>query len=227
MNIGSIFLNSSAQQQLNTLKSLNAKPLQRIEKEISNTRAKQPTLEAVRKDVTELKDALNKLKNASETDRAEAVKKFVNEFNDVQRQLTQVTGKDGMLRGLWAVRDARAFLRDPFQDLEVLSNLRDAGINTTREGLAINEAAAGSVPLSETVVAKLGSTVERLTARMESAATQLSAQLERLNQERERTQAQVERANQRTERQFMRYYQLIQAMNGGTNNMPGGTSFFA
>lgn len=226
MNISNIFLNSSAQQQLNALKALNAKPLQRIDKDISGTRAKQPTLESVRKDVNELKDALTKLKSASDTDRADAVKKFVSEFNDVQRQLSQVTGKDGMLRGLWAVRDARSSLRDPFQDPDVLKNLRDTGVNTTRDGLEVNNSIAGAVALSDTVLSKLEASVEKLTSRMESAANQLRSHLERLNQERERTQAQVERANQRTERQFMRYYQLIQAMGDNNASMGGGTSFF-
>ena len=217
----SLYLDSSGQAQLAKLKQANQIPLNRVDSKITSLRGKQPTLNTVKTEVEELKTALQKVRDAPEAERGAALAKFVSEFNDVQKQLTSTTGKDGPLRSFSSLRDARAGLRTPLSDINVLTELKAVGIATTREGLTYKtgtEAAA----LSTTTLEKLESTVSFIETRMGRAESQVQTQLDRLNSEKSRIQVSVDRANARTETSFIKYYQLIQQMNQSMSNSSMG-----
>lgn len=208
----SLYLDTAGQNQLATLKKANQIPLTRIDKKITDVKTKQPTLNTVKTEVSELKAALQKIRDAKPEEKADAIKGFVKEFNDVQRQLTSTTNKDGSLRSLASVRDARSNLRNPFSDINVLNELKAVGVVTNRDGLTAGLTATAT-DISEAVLSKIESTVDLVAGRVSSADSQLSTQLDRLNDERSRAKLSVDRADKRTEQSFIKYYQLIKTMN--------------
>lgn len=219
----SLYLDASGQAQLAKLKAANQIPLTRIDSKVSQVKLKQPTLNTVKTEVDELKSAIQRLRDAPEAEKADAITKFVKEFNDVQKQLTATTSKEGTLRSVGSVRDARSGLRDPFSDITVLNELRSAGVLTTREGLQAGTVTA--VEFSDEVLSKLESTVDMVANRMAAADSSLSSQIERLTDERERVQKRVDLVNVRTERSFLQYYQLLQQMNQAMSSATSGMGF--
>lgn len=218
-----LYLDSSGQAQLAKLKAFNRIPLTRVESQVSQLKLRQPTLNTVKTEVAELKTAVQKLRDAPEAERADAINKFVKEFNDVQRQLTTTTDKEGTLRSFAGVRDARSAIRQPFSDIDVLTELRSAGIVTTRAGLEVTTVNA-TVDLSDAVLDKLMSTVDRVNSRLGSAESQITSRLSRLEDEKERVQRRVDAADGRTERSFLQYYQLLQQASSASAG--GGAGMF-
>lgn len=215
----SILLSSTAQAQLAKLKEANQVPISKIDAKKSAVSGQQSAVTTLQSDVTQLKSALTKLKTATtQSEQADAIKSFVQEFNDLNKNLATYTGKDGKLQTTSEVRQAKLALRNPFLDSSVQAALKSSGVNTTQTGMEFTGALTSTVDFSA-LTAAFDSTVANLDSSFSSASNRFSSQLNRIAKERERVVQQVERADKRTELNYIKMYQTMQVMNAGSNSV--------
>ena len=218
-----VYLNASAQAQLSQLKAANAVPLNRIDARSQTATKQQTSVTALKTEATQVRTALDKLKTAADAGKADAVATFVKEYNELINAFKSSTGKGAVLSTASELRFDQGNLRTPFQTSAVLSALKDAGVETTRDGLKLSGAAPGTFDVSAIATA-FESTLSAVEGRLSSAGSRLDGQLSRLSQERSRVSLLVDRANTRTEQSYMRMYQVMQAAQSGENS--GAVSLF-
>lgn len=209
----SILLSASAQSQLTKLKEINKIPLNKLDAKKTAVTAQQTAVSTLQKDVTSLKESLTKLKTAAtQTEQADAIKAFVQEFNDLNKNLTTFTGKDGKLQSTSEVRSTKMDLKSPLVSMDVQAALNAAGVTSTANGLEFSGALTSTVDFSALTTA-FDSTTTSLDSKLNSANSRFSNQLTRISKERERVEDRVERADKRTELNYIRMYQAMQIMN--------------
>lgn len=215
----SILLSSTAQAQLSKLKEVNQIPINKIDAKKNSVASQQSAVTTLKSDVTQLKAALSKLKTASgTTEQADAIKAFVQEFNDLNKNLATYTGKDGKLQTTSELRQAKLALRNPFLDSAVQQVLKSSGVNTTQTGIELTGALTSTVDFTALTSAFEGA-VSNIDTSFNSASNRFSSQLTRIAKERERVVQQVERADKRTEANYIKMYQTMQVMNSGSNSV--------
>jgi flagellar capping protein FliD len=208
-----IYLTSSAQSQLTQLKAINQIPLTRIDAKTKTAQTEQKAIESVKTELGQAKAALAKLGSETGAPSADVVNAFVKEFNELQSLLKKSTDKDATLSRNAEARNARTDVRSAFSSYEVLSAARAAGIETTRDGLvAVNATEA----LTPEALQKMGEALDKVASGMDSANSRASARLDTLAKERERAATFVTAADARTEKNFLKMYQIMQAMNAET-----------
>ena len=220
-----VYLSATAQTQLNQLKAANATPLNRIDARSQAATKQQSSVTTLSSEATQLRDALEKLKSADAAGQADAIKTFVKEYNDLTTAFKSATGKGAVLSSASEVRFAQSNLRDPFQTIDVLSALKSAGVETTREGLKVAGAPSGTLDIAS-IAAAFENTLTQVDKRLSSVKTRLDNQLSNLSKERARVALTVERRNERTEQSYLKMYQVMQAMQGGSGGSTGAISLF-
>lgn len=206
-----LFLSPTAQTQLNALKAANAAPLQRLDARKSVVERQRSAIEGVKTEAAQLKSSLQALASGGAPSK-DAVASFVKEYNELFDRLKSVTARNAALSTTAEMRFARSDLRAPFASADVLSALRDAGVTTTRDGLAATGSPSEGFS-AQALAAAIQSALERVERNVGSAERRVQGVLERIAWDRERAQLQVERANTRTEQMYMKMYEAMQRMN--------------
>lgn len=207
----SIILSASGQSQLAQLKSVNSVKLNKMTAEKTAIASKDTASNKIEDNATALKQAISTVRlSANATDKAAAAKSLVTAFNTLQSSITSMTAKGATLYGTSELRTAKSDLRSNFLDVDVLTDLREAGITTTKDGLTISATADGDLDLE--TLNKLADVVTKLQTRLDDLQTNYSKKTATLDSSISREQARVDRANVKTTNNFLKMYQIMQQM---------------
>lgn len=211
LNTSNLYLSPTAQSQLQTLKAANSYPVNRLLVKRAELTAKEAPLESIQVNTQELKAAVSKLKSPELTDaqKVDALASLVKEFNDVHKLIGAQMEKGAPLRGVQELRGAKIDLRRPLAEGGVLTELKAAGVTTTRDGLSVTTTTPAT--LSEALLNKLMAAVDQVESKVTSAQDRTAQQSSRVSEQIESAQRRVDAANKRTESSFIAYYSAMQA----------------